>query len=244
MIKTFEEFVNEGLLDIFSGDGCKNLETICSAFAKRLSKVAPIKYKTKIMSGKIVELTLDYSRDMRLEYISADDDLVVDFRGKRTIKEEARRMAKSFENESWAYERFGDMDKCLKFITRFLYKSGDFNAFGGGEDISNRTTATFSFSIPYLEPMKDEDEKDLYERKTYYYTTYAPCKTHGKDDKDIATHLLNTAFFRLYKGLTDPEDKFTEFTDSKDTSFKDVRPFIPSELINAVKAATKRNDLK
>ena len=242
MIKKFDEFVNEGLLDIFSGDGCKNLETVCSAFAKRLSKVAPIKFKTKTVEGKIWERTLDYSRDLRLEYISADDDLVVDFRGKRTIKEEAQRMAKSFENESWAYERFGDAEKCLKYITRFLYKSGDFNAFGGGDDISNKTTAIFTFSVPYLEPVKDE--KDVYELKMYYYTTFAPCKTRGKDDKDIATYLLNTAFFRLYRGLTDPEDKFTEFTDSKNTSFKDVRQFIPSELINAIKAATKRKDLK
>ena len=57
MIKKFEEFVNEGLLDIFSGDGCKNLETVCSAFAKRLSSVAPIKYKTLSVEGdKIIEL--------------------------------------------------------------------------------------------------------------------------------------------------------------------------------------------
>ena len=242
MIKKFDEFVNEGLLDIFSGDGCKNLEGVCKAFAKRLSKVAPIKYKYKGLGGKIWEGTLDYSSDLNLEYISADDDLVIDFRGKRTIKEEARRITKMAIEDNWSSDMFKNEGECLKYITRFLYKTGDFNAFGGGDDISNKTTAIFTFSVPYLEPVKDE--KGVYERKTYYYTTYAPCKTRGRDDKDIATHLLNTAFFRLYKGLTDPEDKFTEFTDSKNTSFKDVIQFIPSELINAIKAATKRKDLK
>ena len=75
MIKKFEEFVNEGLLDMFSGDGCKNLETVCSAFAKRLSKVAPIKFKQKLSNDKIVENELNYSKLLRLQYISADDDL-------------------------------------------------------------------------------------------------------------------------------------------------------------------------
>jgi hypothetical protein len=63
MIKTFEEFVNEGLLDIFTGDGCKNLETICSAFAKRLSSIDPIKYKYRPFDGdKVLNGILDYSK--------------------------------------------------------------------------------------------------------------------------------------------------------------------------------------
>lgn len=241
MIKKFEEFVNEGLLDIFSGDGCKNLETVCSAFAKRLSSIAPIKIKQKLSDGKIIDNELNYSKTLTLKYISADDDLVVDNKGKRTIKEEARRIAKQFENEVFASEIWGSEEKCFKQLTKYLYKTGDLDAFGNGDN-ANKTLAIFTFSIPYLEPV--EDEKDVYELKMYFYTTSAACKTRGKDDKETATHLLNTAFYRLYKGLTDPEDKVVEFTDSTHTTFKDIRKLIPTELINAVKAATKRSDLE
>jgi hypothetical protein len=243
-MKSLQEYINEGLLDIFSGDGCKNLETVCSAFAKRLEKVSPIKYKHKfdIVDGKISEMTLKYSEALSLQYISADDDLVIDRRGKRTIKEEARRIAKQFENSEYESERkyWGTEENCFKHLTKYLYKTGDLNAFGNeGKD---STTAIFTFGIPYLEPQ--EGEKDLYDLKKYYYTTSAVCKTAGKDDKETAIHLLNTAFYRLYKGLTDPEDKLREFTDSTKTTFKDIRKLIPAELINAVKAATKRKDLK
>jgi hypothetical protein len=238
MIKKFEEFVNEGLLDIFNGDGCKNLETICSAFAKRLSSVAPISYKYKTMDGKIRENKLDYSQELKLQYISADDDLVIDSKGKRTIKEEARRMATQFKEDILSSDRWDDEEKCFKEITKFLYKTGNID----NEDINNKTTAIFTFTIPYLEPVKDE--KNICEHKLYLYTTSAVCKTRGKDDKETATHLLNSAFFRLYKGLTDPDDELIEFTDSNNTTFKDIRKFIPSELIDAVKKATKRGDLK
>jgi hypothetical protein len=241
MIKKFEEFVNEGLLDIFKGDGCKNLETVCSAFAKRLSSIAPISYKRKLSDGKIVELKLDYSKELKLQYISADDDLVIDYRGKRTIKEEAKRMAEHFKDADYMSEHWGDENYCYKELTKYLYKMSDI-ADGKVEDISNKTTAIFTFSIPYLEAVKDE--KDIYERKMYYYTTSTICKVRGKDDKEIATHLLDTAFYRLYRGLTAPEDKLIEFTDSTDTTFKDIRKLIPSELIDAVKKATKRSDLK
>jgi hypothetical protein len=239
MIKKFEEFVNEGLLDIFNGDGCKNLETICSAFAKRLSSVAPISYKYKTMDGKIRENKLDYSRELTLEYISADDDLVIDYKGKRTIKEEAKLMAKRFKDNTYASDRWSDPNECYKEITKYLYKMSDI---ADGKDISNKTTAIFTFRIPYLEAVKDE--KDVYEKKMYYYTTSAVCKTRGKDDKETAVHLLNTAFYRLYKGLTAPDDRLVEFTDSPDTTIKDIRKLIPSELIDAVKKATKRSDLK
>lgn len=239
MIKTFEEFVNEGLFDIFSGDGCKNLETICSAFAKRLSSIETIKFKQKTSDGKIIDGFIDYSRLLRLEYISADDDLVIDSNGKRTIREEARRIAKQFENDTWASERWGSEEKCFKEITRFLHKTGDFNAFN---DFDNeKTTALFTFYIPYLEAVKDE--KDVYERKMYIYTTFAPIKVRGRDDKEIANSLLNSAFFRLYQALTSPEDELVEYTASTDTTFKDIRQYIPSVLINAVKKATKRKDL-
>jgi hypothetical protein len=238
MIKKFEEFVNEGLLDIFKGDGCKNLETVCSAFAKRLSSVAPISYKYKTMDGKIRENKLDYSQELKLQYISADDDLVIDSKGKRTIKEEARRMATQFKEDILSSDRWDDEEKCFKEITKFLYKTGNID----NEDINNKTTAIFTFTIPYLEPVKDE--KNICEHKLYLYTTSAVCKTRGKDDKETATHLLNSAFFRLYKGLTDPDDELIEFTDSNNTTFKDIRKFIPSELIDAVKKATKRGDLK
>lgn len=240
MIKKFEEFVNEGLLDIFSGDGCKNLETICAAFAKRLSKIAPIKYKHKLSDGKIIDSVLDYSTLLTMEYISADDDLVIDRKGKRTIKEEAKRMAKQFREGIYRSEMFSDEEKCFKHITRYLYKTGDMNAFGNEGKLA--ATALFTFNIPYLEPV--DGEKDVYEQKMYYYTTSTSCKTKGQDDKEIATHLLNTAFYRLYRGLTDPEDKFVEFTDDTRTTFKDIRKYIPSELINVVKSATKRKDLK
>ena len=239
MIKKFEEFVNEGLLDMFSGDGCKSLETVCSAFAKRLSKVAPIKFKRKL-NEKIVESELNYSKALRLQYISADDDLVIDNNGQRTIKEEAKRMAKLFDKDVYHSEIWGDEEKCFKRLTKYLYKTKNMDAFDN-ED-TRKTTAIFTFSIPYLVAV--EGEKDLYDLETYYYTTAAACRTHGRDDKEIATELLNAAFFRLYKGLTDPEDKFTEYTDSNDTTFKDIRKFIPSELVNAVKEATKRKDLK
>ena len=238
MIKKFEEFVNEGLLDVFKGDGCKNLETVCSAFAKRLSSVAPISYKRKLSDGKIVELKLDYSQELTLEYISADDDLVIDYKGKRTIKEEAKMMAKKFKDDIYMSDRWRDENECYKEITKFLYKTGNI----GDDDISNKTTAIFTFRIPYLEAVKDE--KDVYEKKMYYYTTSAVCKTRGKDDKETAVHLLNTAFYRLYKGLTAPDDKLVEFTDSPDTTIKDIRKLIPSELIDVVKKATKRSDLK
>ena len=239
MIKKFEEFVNEGLLDMFSGDGCKNLETVCSAFAKRLSKVAPIKFKRKL-NEKIVESELNYSKALRLQYISADDDLVIDNNGQRTIKEEAKRIAKLFDKDVYHSEIWGDEEKCFKQLTKYLYKTKNMDAFDN-ED-TRKTTAIFTFSIPYLVAV--EGEKDLYNLETYYYTTAAACRTHGRDDKEIATELLNAAFFRLYKGLTDPEDKFTEYTDSTDTTFKDIRKFIPSELVNVVKEATKRKDLK
>lgn len=240
MIKKFEEFVNEGLLDMFSGDGCKNLETVCSAFAKRLSKVAPIKFKQKLSNDKIVENELNYSKLLRLQYISADDDLVIDSNGQRTIKEEAHRIAKLFDKDIYHSEIWGDEEKCFKQLTKYLYKTNNMDAFDN-ED-TRKTTAIFTFNIPYLVAV--EGEKDLYNLETYYYTTSAACRTHGRDDKEIATELLNAAFFRLYKGLTDPEDKFTEYTDSTDTTFKDIRKFIPSELINVVKDATKRKDLK
>jgi hypothetical protein len=240
MIKTFEEFVNEGLLDMFSGDGCKNLESVCSAFAKRLSKVAPIKFKRKLSDGKIIEGVLNYSKFLLLQYISADDDLVIDIRGKRTIKEEAHRIAKLFDKDIYHSEIWGDEEKCFKQLTKYLYKTKDMNAFDN-ED-TRKTPAIFTFSIPYLVPV--EGEKDLYNLETYYYKTSAVCRTNGRDDKEIATELLNMAFFRLYKGLTDPEDKLTEYTDSTDTTFKDIRKFIPSELISAVKDATKRKNLK
>ena len=239
MIKKFEEFVNEGLLDMLSGDGCKNLETVCSAFAKRLSKVAPIKFKRKL-NEKIVESELNYSKALRLQYISADDDLVIDNNGQRTIKEEAHRIAKLFDKDVYHSEIWGDEEKCFKQLTKYLYKTKNMDAFDN-ED-TRKTTAIFTFSIPYLVAV--EGEKDLYNLETYYYTTAAACRTHGRDDKEIATELLNAAFFRLYKGLTDPEDKFTEYTDSTDTTFKDIRKFIPSELVNVVKEATKRKDLK
>jgi hypothetical protein len=244
MIKKFEEFVNEGLLDIFSGDGCKNLETICSAFAKRLSSVAPIKFEQKLSDGKIIERELNYSEMLRLQYISADDNLVVDNKGKRTIKEEARRIAKQFEKEVFASEYWGSEEKCFKHLTKYLYKTGDLDVFDNADTDTEKSFAIFTFTIPYLEPMEDEDEKDLYELKMYYYTTRASCKTYGKDDKETAIHLLNTAFYRLYKGLTDPDDKVVEYTDSTDTTFKDIRKFIPTELIDVVKKATKRGDLK
>lgn len=239
MIKKFEEFVNEGLLDMFSGDGAKNLETVCSAFAKRLSKLAPIKYKRKL-NGKIVEMKLNYSNALRLQYISADDDLVIDSRGKRTIKEEAHRIAKLFDEDVYHSEIWGDEEKCFKQLTKYLYKTKDMDAFDNKD--TRKATAIFTFTIPYLVPV--EGEKDLYDLETYYYTTAAVCRTHGRDDKEIATELLNMAFFRLYKGLTDPEDKLTEYTDSTDTTFKDIRKFIPSELVNVVKESTKRKNLK
>jgi hypothetical protein len=239
MIKKFDEFVNEGLLDIFSGDGCKNLETICSAFSKRLSKLAPIKFKHKLEDGKIINNTLDYSSLLTMEYISADDDLVIDRNGKRTIKEEAKRLAKQFKDATWASECWGDEEKCFKQITKYLYKTHDLNAFGN--ENKPAATALFTFTIPYLQLV--DGEKDVYERKCYFYTTATSCKTRGRDDKEIATNLLNAAFYRLYKGLTDPEDKLIEFTDDTSTTFKDIRKFIPSELINVVKSATKRKDL-
>lgn len=240
MIKKFDEFVNEGLLDIFSGDGCKNLETVCSAFAKRLSSVEPIKFKQKFSSGKIVENELNYSKSLRLQYISADDDLVIDRNGKRTIKDEARRLAKLFEKDAIHSEIWGDEEKCFKQLTKYLYKTNDMDAFDN-ED-TRKATAIFTFTIPYLVPV--EGEKDLYNLETYFYTTAAVCRTHGRDDKEIATELLNMAFFRLYRGLTDPEDKFTEYTVSKDITFKDIRKYIPSALVDAVKKATKRKNLK
>lgn len=242
MIKTFEEFVNEGLLDIFSGDGCKNLETVCSAFAKRLSSVTPIKFKQKSTGGKIIERELNYSEMLKLKYISADDDLVVDNNGKRTIKEEAQKLAKYFENDTVASEMWGSEEKCFKQITKYLYKTGDLDAFGNADTDTEKSFAIFTFTIPYLEPV--EDEKDLYELKLYFYTTRAAVKTFGKDDKETAIKLLNTAFYSLYKGLTKPEDEVVEFTDSTHTTFKDIRKLIPSELIDVVKKATKRGDLK
>ena len=149
-------------------------------------------------------------------------------------------MAKQFEDEVWSSDRWGNEERCFKEITRFLCKSTDLNAFNDF-DANNKTISLFTFTIPYLVPVKDE--KDIYERKFYYYTTYAPIRVRGKDDKEIANSLLNSAFFCLYQGLTDPEDKLTEFTDSTDTTFKDVRKYIPSVLINAVKKATKRKNL-
>lgn len=238
-MKSLKDYINEGLLDMFSGDGCKNLETVCSAFAKRLAKVSPITFKYKGIDGKILTRTLNYSESLKLQYISADDDLVVDKHGKRTIKDEAKRLAKQFENDTYVSDMWGDEDKCFKQLTKYLYKTGDLDAFGNAD--KDATTAIFTFTIPYLEPV--QDEKDLYELKLYLYTTSASCKTHGKDDKDTAIHLLNTAFYRLYKGLTDPEEKLSEFTDSTHTTFKDIRKLIPSELVNAVKVATKRGDL-
>lgn len=238
-MKSLKDYINEGLLDMFGGDGCKNLETVCSAFAKRLSKVSPITFKYKGIDGKILTRTLNYSESLKLQYISADDDLVVDKHGKRTIKDEAKRLAKQFENDTYVSDMWGSEDKCFKQLTKYLYKTGDLDAFGNAD--KDATTAIFTFTIPYLEPVKDE--KDLYELKLYLYTTSASCKTRGKDDKDTAIHLLNTAFYRLYKGLTDPEEKLSEFTDSTHTTFKDIRKLIPSELVNAVKVATKRGDL-
>ena len=233
MIKKFEEFVNEGLLDIFSGDGCKNLETVCSAFAKRLSAIAPIKYKTKNIAGKIDERTLDYSSNLRLEYISADDNLVINMGGKCTIEEEAKRLAKSIH--------FRDQDEksLVKHLTRHLRKSGD----EWKEGDENKTVAVFNFTIPYLKPIEDKDEKDLYELEYYFYTTSAIRSLKDKNDKEIATYLLNSAFYQLYKAITeDPEHDIIEYNTSK-SSVKDIRKYIPSELINVVKKATKRKDL-
>jgi hypothetical protein len=238
MIKTFEEFVNEGLLDIFSGDGCKNLETVCSAFAKRLSAIAPIKYKTKDLSGKIDEYTLDYSSYLILEYISADDNLVINRHGKCTIEEEAKRLAKSIhsidhDEKSW-----------VKHLTRHLRKSSD--EWKTGDE--NKTVAVFNFTIPYLIPIEDKDEKDLYKLEFYHYTTSAIRSLKvikDKNDKEIATDLLNSAFYQLYKAITeDPKhDTIIEYN-TAGSSVKDIRKYIPSELINVVKKATKRKDLK
>jgi hypothetical protein len=237
MIKKFEEFVNEGLLDVFKGDGCESLETICKAFAKRLSSMRPIKFKWKSLDGRIIEQTLDYSKKLYMEFISAEDDLVINYSGKRTIKEEAKRIAHLHDKNSKS--PWGDEDRIYKQLTKFLYKSDDLNA---DKDYLNKEIAMFTFTIPYLVPVKDEN--DVYELKTYYFKTGEWIKTHGKDDKEIATNILNKAFYRLYKGLTDPDDKIDEFKESSDDiSIKDIRKYVPSELINVIKKATKRGDL-
>lgn len=244
MIKKFDEFVNEGLLDIFTGDGCKNLETICSAFQKRFSSISPIKFKWKSnwdKDSKIITRKLDYSKSFGLEFISADDDLVINKNGKRTIKEEAKRLVDAFKNDIIKSDVWNNEDTAYKYITRFLYKSSDTNL--TFKDIKNKETAIFIFTIPYLKPV--EGEKDLFELETYLYRTSSMCHTRGRDDKQIANTLLNNAFYRLYKGLTDPDDEIDEFLDVYSSkSLKDIRQYIPSEVINLVKKYAKKSNYK